>query len=53
MHSADLMILDVRTDRDWVPSQWKIEGAGRVDPSKTDRWMTKYPKDQTIVLYCT
>jgi rhodanese-related sulfurtransferase len=50
--TPDLIILDVRTDRDWETSQWKIAGAVREDPSKAEEWKNKFSKNKTIVLYC-
>jgi hypothetical protein len=45
-------ILDVRTGRDWSASEFKIEGAHRVDPKEFDSWASKFPKSGTLVLYC-
>lgn len=45
-------VIDVRTDRDWNSSRWKIQGAQRQDPAEANGWMDEYPKDKTIVLYC-
>ncbi len=47
-----VQIIDVRTEGDWASSPWKIQGAVREDPNTIDQWMTKYPKEKTIVLYC-
>ena len=52
MGSPDVMILDVRTGKDWKSSEFKIKGAVRADPSEFDKWATTYPKDKTLVLYC-
>ena len=48
----DVIVIDVRAPHDWDSSQWKIQGARRESPAETVQWMTKYPKDKTIVLYC-
>lgn len=48
----DVVILDARSERDWASSQWKIQGAARVEPSRVDDWKDKYSRDKTIVLYC-
>ncbi len=49
--SKDFVILDVRQGRDWSTSEFKIEGAVRVDGG--DLSITeKYSKDHTFVLYC-
>jgi hypothetical protein len=50
--SPDLMIIDVRSGRDWKSSEFKIKGAVRENPYKYDIWAQKYPKDKKIVLYC-
>ncbi len=48
----DLVIVDVRRDEDWKSSTVKVKGAVREDPEKVDAWMSKYPKDKTLVFYC-
>ena len=50
--NPDLVIVDVRRDGDWKSSKVKIKGAVREDPEKVDTWMSKYPKDKTLVFYC-
>lgn len=50
--SPDLVIVDVRRDGDWKSSKVKIRGAVREDPEKPEAWMSKYPKDKTLVFYC-
>ena len=45
-------VLDVREDGDWRGSDRKLAGALREEPFSPDSWMAKYPKDQTVVLYC-
>jgi len=47
-----VVILDVRSNADWKLSKVKIKGALREDPEKADTWISKYPKDKTLVLYC-
>jgi rhodanese-related sulfurtransferase len=49
---SDLIILDVRTKRDWKASKHKIQGAERAAPGDFSSWVDKYPKDKIIVLYC-
>jgi rhodanese-related sulfurtransferase len=50
----DLVIVDVRVGPSWTASQWKIKGAVREDPrADIKAWAEKYPKDKTIVLYCS
>jgi rhodanese-related sulfurtransferase len=48
----ELMLLDVRSEKDWNQSHLKIQGARRETPGEESRWMEKYPKDQSYVLYC-
>ena len=49
--SKNFVILDVRQERDWSTSEYKIKDALRVD--RGDLSITRnYPKDTTIVLYC-
>ena len=47
----DLVILDVRQGRDWDTSEFKIKDAMRVENGDLSI-AKKYPKDNTIVLYC-
>ena len=48
----DLVIIDVRVERDWMASTLKIPGAVWEDFFEVETWAGKYPKDKTIVLYC-
>jgi rhodanese-related sulfurtransferase len=50
--SGDLVLLDVRTEKDWKKSDKKITGAVRVDPNDVGSWAGNYGKDQKIILYC-
>jgi rhodanese-related sulfurtransferase len=47
------IILDVRTAHDWDDSKTKIKGAIRADFHNPGAWIDKYPKDKTIVFYCS
>ena len=49
--SKNLVILDVRQDRDWNTSKMKIKDALRVDDEDLS-FALKLPKETTIVLYC-
>lgn len=51
--NPDLVIIDVRTGPDWKNSQARIKGAVHEDPFRIGTWIDKYPKDKTIVIYCT
>jgi hypothetical protein len=48
----NVIILDVRTEKDWKESDIMIKGAIREDPTKVDTWLGNYAKDKTFVLYC-
>jgi predicted sulfurtransferase len=50
--NPDVVIIDVRTDKDWEASQSKIKGAVREEPRQAKSWADKYDKDKTYVLYC-
>jgi rhodanese-related sulfurtransferase len=50
--SSNLVLLDVRTAKDWKKSDKKIVGAVRVDPDDVSSWAGDYGKDQKIILYC-
>jgi rhodanese-related sulfurtransferase len=52
LDSPNLILIDVRTQRDWKESDLKIKGAIREDPEVVESWVNKYPKDKTLVFYC-
>jgi rhodanese-related sulfurtransferase len=52
LDNPNLMVMDVRTQRDWKESDLKIKGATREDPEAVESWANKYPKDKTLVFYC-
>ena len=52
MGEDTVLILDVRTGRDWSSSEFKIKGADRVNSKEFNSWSNRYPKDNTLVLYC-
>lgn len=49
--SETLVILDVRTGRDWSTSEFKIKDAIRVE-GKDLSAASNFTKDHTFVLYC-
>ncbi len=49
--TENLVILDVRTGKDWSSSEFKVQGAIRVD-GKDLSAVNNYSKDKTFVLYC-
>jgi rhodanese-related sulfurtransferase len=50
--SPDLVLLDVRSKKDWEKSSEKITGAVQMDPETLDTWSETLPKEKEIVLYC-
>ena len=52
--NPDVVILDVRESQSWKDAKWKIQGAVREDPAKDVKaWAEKYPRDKTLILYCS
>lgn len=51
LEDADLLILDVRSGKDWKSSEFKIQGAVRKDPKDFTSWGSQFEKDQKLVLY--
>ena len=49
---GDVIVVDVRTGRDWKSSEFKIHTAVREDPGQVASWANKYSKDKTLVIYC-
>jgi rhodanese-related sulfurtransferase len=49
--NEEVVVLDVRAGRDWSTSEFKIEGAVRVDGQYFSA-LDAYSKDMTFVLYC-
>ena len=52
LNNPDLIIIDVRREREWKSSSLKIRRAAWEDFLGVDIWAQKYPKNKTIVLYC-
>ena len=50
---SDVIIIDVSSNEGWDSRDRKIPGALREEPMKFESWMNKYPKDKTIILYCS
>lgn len=49
-----VVIIDVRVPESWKGSKEKIQGAVREDPQKdVQGWLEKYPRDKTLVFYCS
>jgi hypothetical protein len=51
--SPDVIIIDVRTAKTWWKSSTKILNAVREEPGAVEKWAEKYPKDKTLILYCS
>jgi hypothetical protein len=51
--NPDVVIIDVRTAKTWWRSPSKIENAVREELGSLGRWAEKYPKDKTLIFYCT
>lgn len=49
----EVVIIDVRAHTAWLLSRQKITGAARENYRDFDGWTDKYPRDKTIVLYCS
>lgn len=52
-NGEDIVILDVRTSKDYLDSNVKIKGAVRIDPDSIERKYKVLPKDKEIITYCT
>ena len=48
----ELVVLDIRSEKDWEKSDSKIRGAIRETPGEESRWSEKYPRNRTYALYC-
>ena len=47
-----IIVLDVRTEKDWQASEVKIRGAIRKNPKEVTDWSGELDKTKTYVLYC-
>ena len=52
LEDPNVLVIDVRTKYDWDSSKAKIKGAVKEEGMRFGSWMNKYPKSNTIVLYC-
>jgi rhodanese-related sulfurtransferase len=53
LNDSELIVVDVRTESAWEKCDSKITGARRETPEKVRTWMAGYPKEKTIVFYCS
>jgi hypothetical protein len=51
LDNPEVIVLDVRTGRDWSSAEFKIRGAVRVAPEALSGWVDRFPKEKTLVLY--
>lgn len=51
--NPELVIVDVRTEKEWKKADQKIKGAVWEDADGVKAWADRYPKDKVIVLYCS
>jgi len=49
----EMVVVDVRAGGSWTDSATKIKGAVRENPTAVQNWVEKYPKDKTLVFYCS
>jgi rhodanese-related sulfurtransferase len=49
--APDLVVIDVRTRRQWEQSETKIPGAVHEPPFESKQWGSKYDPDATVVTY--
>lgn len=52
LDNPNIVVLDVRTGRDWKSSEFKIKGAVRANPGSFDSWSNNFDKNKQLVLYC-
>jgi hypothetical protein len=51
--NAEVVVIDVRTVGEWKESAERIAGAVREEPGTEADWGSSYPKEKTLVLYCS
>lgn len=51
LEKGDVIVLDVRSGRDWKSSEFMIQKAVREDPGTVASWAKNYAKEKTLVLY--
>ena len=52
IEKSDPIIIDVRLERHWENSVYKIKGAVRGNPEEFQAWFDIHPKTSVLVLYC-
>jgi 3-mercaptopyruvate sulfurtransferase SseA len=48
-----VLVIDVRTEKEWKKADSKIKGAVWEDADEIKTWAGKYPRDKSIALYCS
>ena len=51
--APDVVVIDVRTAKTWWRSPYKITNAIREEPGSVEQWAEKYPKNETLIFYCS
>ena len=51
LDKPDVVIVDVRLEKQWKITKSKIKGAVWENPKKLDSWADKYSKDLTLIFY--
>ena len=51
LDNPEVIVLDVRTGRDWQTAEFKIKGAQRMAPEDFSQWADQFPQGKTLVLY--
>ena len=51
LDSPEIVVIDVRSSKDWQSSSVKIKGAVRGAPKNFESWAYDFSKDKAIVLY--
>ncbi len=52
LDNPELIVIDVRYDKHWIPSDSKMKGAVRERDSNVRSWTNRYPKDKLLGVYC-
>ena len=51
LDNPQVVVIDVRTTKDWRNSPIKIKGAVRGAPKQFKSWSNGFPRDKALVLY--
>jgi hypothetical protein len=53
LNNPGMLIIDVRTEKEWANTTQKIKGAVHQDSHAVEAWGPTLPKDKRLVLYCS